>query len=129
MSYRTPRFNVSLWFSAQLSWTNPPYVGFVIEYDVSPSEIVYWVGFGYVLGSLKFVGSFANVNCPNAGSGKAPQKCGRKYWTPIFRLCSPCQLGTKYENRSFTWMFISFHHCGELVGDPRITDGKESRTQ
>ena len=62
-------------------------------------------------------------------SGNAPQKCGRRYWKPIFMLCSPCQLGTKYENRSFTWMFISFHHCGELVGEPSVTDGKTSRTQ
>ena len=44
-------------------------------------------------------------------------------------LCSPCQPGTKYENRSFTWMFISFHHCGELVGEPMIADGKSSCTQ
>src|SRR5437763_14225203 len=101
----------------------------MIEYDVSPRGIVYRVGAGYVLGSLKFVGSLVNLNWPNAGSGNAPQKCGRKYWKPIFRLCSPCQLGTKYENRSFTWMFISFHHWGELVGEPSVTDGNTRRTQ
>jgi len=74
-------------------------------------------------------GSRVNVNWPNGGSGNAPQKCGRKYWNPILRLCSPCHAGTKYENRSFTWMFISFHHCGELVGDPMMADGKLSCTQ
>src|SRR5262245_44442725 len=101
----------------------------MIEYEVSPSEMVNRVGAGNVLGSLKFVGSLLNVNWPNAGSGNAPQKCGRKNWKPVFRLCSPCQLGTKYENRSFTWMFISFHHCGELVGDPMVTEGKTYCTQ
>ena len=50
----------------------------MIVYDVSPSGIVYCVGFGYVFGSLKFAGSFVNVNEPYAGSGNAPQKCGRK---------------------------------------------------
>ena len=25
-------------------------------------------------------------------------------------------------------MFISFHHCGELVGDPSVADGKARRT-
>ena len=44
-------------------------------------------------------------------------------------LWSPCQLGTKYENKSLTWIFISFHHCGEFVGEPRVTDGNTSCTQ
>src|SRR5437899_3885375 len=95
----------------------------MIVYDVSPRGIVYRFGAGNVLGSLKFVASFGNVNCPNAGSGNAPQKCGRKNWKPVLMLCSPCQLGMKYENRSLTWMFISFHHCGELVGEPSVIEG------
>jgi len=37
--------------------------------------------------------------------------------------------GMKYDIRSLNWMFISFHHCGELVGDPMIADGKLSCTQ
>src|SRR6266496_6140700 len=98
----------------------------MMVYDVSPSCVVYRVGAGYVEGSSKLDGARVNVNWPKGGSGKAPQKCGRKNWNPIFRLCSPCHAGTKYENRSFTWIFISFHHCGELVGDPMIADGKLS---
>jgi hypothetical protein len=76
---------------------------------------------------LKSVGSRLNVYEPYAGCGNAPQKRGRKICTPALKPCSPFQSGTKYETDWLIWVFISFHHCGEFVGDPRLTEGNSSR--